>query len=1076
MLNSSHTHSSSSWRSPLSQWVATTLRAKGQRLRFRVKGNHLHILCEGNPCPDQVTTLRKLIPALQRTNLNTLLPSNHSSLYQVWAYGRTSGHPQPQWAFQIHLDQLDRHWQQVKQLHNQKGHRVQVAAQGGESAAPPESARPGSRSKATGGALVIAPQQLAKRGDPQAIAYYLSETISTLGVAVQVSVKTVPYQPKPNATLNTTVFNSATQRLWISCEAAYSPDPFVIGEPIARQLRELELEDFRDAVIVIQVAGESHPDWTLRVDLTPPREMLREWGRWGDLEAIAHLIRQALADHSLELADSSLKESTLHLVCQVLDDKGSSFPSQSEARQAIAPLLDTLGPQGIHAAMVYGQVTGAESPAWVDWLELPAARYPDLSDAPIQLAHQGDWDAIATLLTRMLNPDLEQQLATGGVRLQLLQRQDLLHVMVDAPTCPDREQVGTAVTRFLNSLELRGITGVRVYGRRAGQKRPRWSYGMDFVVRDRLVPEAPPQFAATDAYVGELVAQRGELVHRVAETADQDEIPWKSLGQRLTQSLQTALLRSKLFISTDDRPDASTAGERPFSPKVAILCGAIGLVLVFQTDWLLHTALQAHSTTERADIRRTPIFLPATPQPIPAAQATPPAPPVPSPSVPPVPSPSVPPLPSLSFQKTPQEETEGVFSGEGFTGSSPSPAPAIATSPVETIPLPSIEYEQENRAILQPGLAPESPLPTFNSRQFDEKIALYYQHLEKTQQPPDIMIVGSSRALRGIDPTALRQELSVLGYPNATIFNFGINGATAQVVDMLVRQLLTPGQLPRLILWADGARAFNSGTVDVTYNGIAVSEGFRQLADGTLPIPENVRLGGDAAVDLATERPITRPLTDSYQNLDRWLSDRLADLSRAQDERDRLKALLQSLTARFAANPPSPVQLSPLGNGTQPDMEAVPLTEGEGMDTDGFLALSARFNPATYYQKYAKVSGQYDSDYDNFRITGSQSEAVRSLLAFTQSRQIPIVFVNLPLTNDYLDPVRRQHEEAFRQYLVSLDVSQPQFIFRDFGELWPDQHDYFSDPSHLNRYGALQVSVRLAQDPIIPWNQALETN
>ncbi|NJN86014.1 MAG: hypothetical protein HC881_06480 [Leptolyngbyaceae cyanobacterium SL_7_1] len=99
------------------------------------------------------------------------------------------------------------------------------------------------------------------------------------------------------------------------------------------------------------------------------------------------------------------------------------------------------------------------------------------------------------------------------------------------------------------------------------------------------------------------------------------------------------------------------------------------------------------------------------------------------------------------------------------------------------------------------------------------------------------MVVGSSRALRGVDPAALEASLAELGYTDVDVFNFGINGATAQVVDLIVRRLLTPEQLPRLIVWADGARAFNSGTADITYNGIAASQGYGDLAAGKLPMP-----------------------------------------------------------------------------------------------------------------------------------------------------------------------------------------------------------------------------------------------
>uniref|UniRef100_A0ACD5GVQ6 Uncharacterized protein n=1 Tax=Desertifilum tharense IPPAS B-1220 TaxID=1781255 RepID=A0ACD5GVQ6_9CYAN len=40
-----------------------------------------------------------------------------------------------------------------------------------------------------------------------------------------------------------------------------------------------------------------------------------------------------------------------------------------------------------------------------------------------------------------------------------------------------------------------------------------------------------------------------------------------------------------------------------------------------------------------------------------------------------------------------------------------------------------------------------------------------------------------------------------------------------------------------MILWADGARAFNSGRGDATYNAIATSAGYQSLMAGTLALP-----------------------------------------------------------------------------------------------------------------------------------------------------------------------------------------------------------------------------------------------
>ena len=52
----------------------------------------------------------------------------------------------------------------------------------------------------------------------------------------------------------------------------------------------------------------------------------------------------------------------------------------------------------------------------------------------------------------------------------------------------------------------------------------------------------------------------------------------------------------------------------------------------------------------------------------------------------------------------------------------------------------------------------------------------------------------------------------------------------------MTRRLLTPEQLPKLIIWADGARAFNSGRVDKTYNAIATSVGYQHLAAGSFSL------------------------------------------------------------------------------------------------------------------------------------------------------------------------------------------------------------------------------------------------
>jgi hypothetical protein len=323
--------------------------------------------------------------------------------------------------------------------------------------------------------------------------------------------------------------------------------------------------------------------------------------------------------------------------------------------------------------------------------------------------------------------------------------------------------------------------------------------------------------------------------------------------------------------------------------------------------------------------------------------------------------------------------------------------------------------------------------PTFNSKQFDQQLELYLNYLEGFGTP-DILIVGSSRALQGVDPIALQQGLANRGYPEMRVFNFGINGATAQVVDLLLRRILTPDQLPRMILWADGSRAFNEGRLDITYNGIVASQGYKMLTKGIRPkLPEqslpdkiclrlpNQHFAGSGSLYFAGE----------------LLCGTIAQFS------EQLEPIRQIL--------PKPTNPS-TGNG--------------------FRQVATRFNPVTYYQRYPKVSGRYDADYQNFNLQGKQTVALQNVLKFTRLHQIPIVLVNLPLTQSYLDPARTEYERQFHQYLQNL-AKQKQFVFRDLNQQRQlARYEYFVDPSHLNQFGAAAVATYLAQDSGIPWKLA----
>jgi hypothetical protein len=341
---------------------------------------------------------------------------------------------------------------------------------------------------------------------------------------------------------------------------------------------------------------------------------------------------------------------------------------------------------------------------------------------------------------------------------------------------------------------------------------------------------------------------------------------------------------------------------------------------------------------------------------------------------------------------------------------------------------------------------------SFNNPLLEQKLAQYQLHCLQ-HGVPDILILGSSRALRGIDPEVLRRSLIDRGYSNLKIYNFGINGATAQVVDLILRQLLTPQQLPKLIVWADGARAFNSGRIDRTYETIISSDRYRKLG-----------LISGSKKSTSSLLQAQSSFQNTYQAIDTAIDRRLEQVSPAYHHRDRLKTWLQ---ARM------PLASQPNGsNNPISSIDPVANINNRDINSDGFLPLRLEFNPATYYQKYPKVTGDSDGDYTNFQLLGSQDLALHQTIDFLARRKISVVFVNMPLSDIYLDKFRRQHELNFKQYMQKM-MDSHQLTFVDMGGVFNKQYNRFSDPSHLNKFGARDVSRYLARTEKISWKTLL---
>ncbi|OYQ67153.1 hypothetical protein B9G53_02030 [Pseudanabaena sp. SR411] len=338
----------------------------------------------------------------------------------------------------------------------------------------------------------------------------------------------------------------------------------------------------------------------------------------------------------------------------------------------------------------------------------------------------------------------------------------------------------------------------------------------------------------------------------------------------------------------------------------------------------------------------------------------------------------------------------------------------------------------------------KKPAPNFNIALFNEKLALLDWQTTNKQRSPEVLIVGSSRALRGIEPKTLEKTLINKGYKNISVFNLGIDGATAKVVNLQITQILSPSQLPRLIIWADGLRAFNSSRNDLTYEEITASVGYKQLQETLKNTDRNLDpIANQSAI--ATTSP--SPIATSFDLLFTTFSKRQEIRTSLVKKFDRNTHMLSNSEALIAATMPSTVT---------------------ALDSKGFVSFDVTFDPNTYFQKFPQVPGDYDLDYRNFETNGSQFEAFANVVDFCRRNNIELLVVNMPLHATYLDQIRTQYEANFNGRMQELSLREG-FTYLDLSQAILNQADLFSDPSHLNQKGAIAISQLLAQNPKVRW-------
>lgn len=994
------------------KWVIQTMqKAVGEsakiRLQVRLRGNNLHLLCETATPTQPDTILPHLIAGIKKS---FKLDPHHFSLlnhhfsppiYQIVVYGKVFTQKKHDWVKTIHIN----HPNPLKQAST-------------------------SEVEAIAGAI-ISYKTLAQSGSTEAIARYLSHQFSYLGVSIKVRREKLPLKQQKE---------EAQYRLKVICECNYSPEPTLLAEPITQELRKLELHGFTEGLIYAQVLGENEPDWTLKIDLTHPDLMLKEWANWGDGESMIRLLNKELKDKKITI-QGELKAKTLHLFCY---HASKESPDQKNTVKEITDYLDNISPQGIEAVSIYGirpikqkQISiefnqQKQKPVWIEWYKLPASFSDELKKTPSELAQEDNLDALNFLINRALNHNLDRRLKTGGIRIQLKQKNDLLHILAEAVVCPAQSQVLPLLGKLFRNLTISGVRGIRIYGRRSGQINSLWHENIDFIKRKSSNHELLPEF--TNNYYLDISPEFLEDNSPSTEKSNQNNrqlITKLNYLQKLSLKIQYLLAKSGLFITnnTNDFQVSYAIDQKELEAykglKVATVWGILGILLTLQLDWVLGRTIPIQIESKKPDLTITKATTETINQNIN--------------------------LPELSLQKS---DWKSANSAEKNSFTQMGSTEIIAE--VETR-----DQERSQQSVSEILATYKKKNPQFNNPFLEEKLALY-QHRIENEGVADIIIIGSSRAMRGVDPYALQIALKQKGYGNLNIFNFGVNGATVKIVDLILRQLLTPEDLPKIVIFADGARAFNSGRNDTTYQMIEKSEGYQQLLAGIFPPVKENNINNSANSNL-----IKPSFSQQYQAVDQWLNNNISKLSSAYTHRDEIKTNFRDQFVKFFKFIDLPKIKNKHNSNTKENGQIV---TPNGIDYDGFFPLSIKFNPNTYYQDHPLVMGAYDSDYHNFNLEGEQHESLLSLINYLQQNNVQIVFINQPLTDNYLDPIRSKYEQEFNIYLQKISEKYP-LVVKNFvnRKSWQKEYNLFSDPSHLNRYGAYQVAQELAIDPLINW-------
>ena len=295
--------------------------------------------------------------------------------------------------------------------------------------------------------------ELAKQGNVKAIATLMNRSLQPKGITV------VKAAFKDN-------------RFEILLESAQVPNQQTLVAFVRQRITRLRAAPIKQVKLYVRQIGEEFPAWSQEIEVAgqplppvmshpSPVQLVKE----GNVKAIAALMNRSLQPQGITLVRATFKDSCLQILLE-----SAQVPHQQELVAFIRKQVKGLDSASIKQVNLYVRQTGEEFPAWSQEIEFAGQPLPPVKPqpSPLELAQQGNVEAIAALMNRSLQPK-------GITVVRSALKDSCLQILLESAQVPNQQALVAFVEQGLTRLGAASIKQVKLYGRQTGEEFPAWS-------------------------------------------------------------------------------------------------------------------------------------------------------------------------------------------------------------------------------------------------------------------------------------------------------------------------------------------------------------------------------------------------------------------------------------------------------------------------------------------------------------------------------------------------------------------------------------------------------------------------